>query len=264
MHPGNTRPLPVFLLKPPVLEEGLRSRLSAIDFAALTDYDLGPESWPMGLEQHLISYHSKAFQIADENDEKVLEELGISLRTMPLSEIEARPQAELAAYFIWQFIEASSIDISTIVRANSLLGGSGQLRLGRMGTRTTISGHRIVFDCRQPADKALRLWLNDFHKPVARKQVIERNIWLYMNFLIAHPFTDGNGRTARLLFQAYLYIHGFLKGPIIPITPFILCNQKAVISKSLDWELNDNAENFYEFFLRGVSKTEDVIRAIQN
>jgi len=253
------RHIEVSLLEPPALDKDLSARLSAIQFDDLAGEKLGPDSWPMGLEQHLVSHHSKAFRFAGPADEKVIESLGMRLRTMPLNEVGARPKSELAAFFMWQRMMLGPLDVSTIVRANALLGGSGAFRSGRTGTRTTISSHRIMFDCHQPAEQAVSDWLNEFHSPVTRSQVLERGIWLYMNFLISHPFTDGNGRTARLLFQAYLMANDLITGPVMPIAPFVLCNQKASISTSLDWEINHDPTAFYKFFKKGVLQTKRIV-----
>lgn len=256
------RHIEVSLLDPPALDKDLSARLSAIQFDDLSCRRLGPDSWPMGLEQHLVSHHSKAFKFAGREDEKVIDSLGMRLRPMPLEEVGARPKSELAAFFMWQRMKSGPLDLATVVRANALLGGSGAFRSGRTGTRTTVSGHRIMFDCRQPAEQAVSDWLNEFHSPVARSQVLERGIWLYMNFLISHPFTDGNGRTARLLFQAYLMANDLIAGPVMPIAPFVLCNQRASISTSLDWEINHNPTGFYKFFRKGVLQTKKIVNRL--
>lgn len=52
----------------------------------------------------------------------------------------------------------------------------------------------------------------------------------YAEIAISHPYTDGNGRLARVGFQRALARRSQLSAPLLPLGPLIYANHKAVIA----------------------------------
>lgn len=70
----------------------------------------------------------------------------------------------------------------------------------------------------------------------------EYNIWLracilHFYFVYIHPFCDGNGRTARILTQSYLYHYGMDKIQYLPLSRTINLNLKGYYSKLKEAEV---------------------------
>jgi len=67
-------------------------------------------------------------------------------------------------------------------------------------------------------------------------------IGIYFDTLLIHPLPDGNGRLARLLFQAALRQTIGLSAPVFPLGPACAANRPALIAAYLAWEFDRNAQ----------------------
>lgn len=246
------------LLPEPKLDAALSDRLSAINLDDLKIEGLGRDNWPMEVEQHLIRHHIGDLKGGNVGS-NLLDRLGIIFQPMPPMAVLNRRPSELAGLFLWEEIGQRSLTVDTLLRANTLLEGSGEFRAGKPGYVSFTSGHRILFDRTLPAREFIDQWLAEFHRPVSRKRALERGIWLFLNFLIGHPFTDGNGRTARLLFQLYLHKSEIINAPIIPLGPYIFADQANFLSCSLEWELFYDVKYFYEFMIEAIFSTRQIL-----
>ncbi len=52
----------------------------------------------------------------------------------------------------------------------------------------------------------------------------------YAEVALSHPYTDGNGRLARALYQRAFAHAGLLNAPLIPLGPLLYLNHKTVIA----------------------------------
>jgi len=60
--------------------------------------------------------------------------------------------------------------------------------------------------------------VKNFYTDLSEKEttnVIELAAWTHAKFVCNHPFTDGNGRTSRLIMNYQLMAHGFLPVSIV-------------------------------------------------
>lgn len=76
---------------------------------------------------------------------------------------------------------------------------------------------------------------------------------IHAQFEAIHPFTDGNGRTGRMLITFYLWKSGLLKTPVLFLSSYFKKYQKIYYEKLSDYHDDENGiELWLEFFLDGV------------
>lgn len=74
---------------------------------------------------------------------------------------------------------------------------------------------------------------------------------IHAQFETIHPFTDGNGRTGRMLITFYLWKEGFLEKPVLFLSSFFKKHQKIYYEKLSEYH-NGQVANWVDFFLDGV------------
>ncbi len=74
---------------------------------------------------------------------------------------------------------------------------------------------------------------------------------IHAQFETIHPFTDGNGRTGRMLITFYLWAKGFLEKPVLFLSSYFKRHQKVYYTKLAGYHEGDISE-WVEFFLDGV------------
>jgi len=237
------------------LPDCLKVKFSNISLSELVIEGLGKDCWPVGLEADLYRHFSHLLPIALRMND-TLAFLGVDYESGLGAPFHARPPSELGAFAAWQAVGTGTLDVSAVININRVLGGSEELRHGRISTTPFKSGHKVLFDCNAPPEAFLTEWLDAFSETCAADQVLERAIWLFVDFLIAHPFSDGNGRTARMLLQTFLYSKGFLNAPILPLRPAILVNQRIFLCALWEWELHSNPIPLFEFMNAAIIKTK--------
>jgi len=77
---------------------------------------------------------------------------------------------------------------------------------------------------------------------------------LHAQFETIHPFTDGNGRTGRMLITMFLWREKLLSMPVLYLSSFFLRHQKLYYEK-LDGYHNGNIFDWLDFFLEGIITT---------
>ncbi len=78
---------------------------------------------------------------------------------------------------------------------------------------------------------------------------------MHYQFEAIHPFTDGNGRTGRVLNLLYLVEQGLLDLPILYLSRFILQNRPAYYQLLLEVTTQGNWESWILYMLRAVQET---------
>jgi len=79
---------------------------------------------------------------------------------------------------------------------------------------------------------------------------------LHAQFETIHPFTDGNGRTGRLLITILLWREKLLGMPILYLSDFFKKNQNLYYKKLQDYHSEPaNVESWIDFFLQGIIET---------
>jgi hypothetical protein len=82
---------------------------------------------------------------------------------------------------------------------------------------------------------------------------MHKAIYGYIDFLLIHPFYDGNGRTARALFQSILIIDGIIQAPVLPIGVPILMHKQQFLQGYYDIFVNNDANRFIIDFCKCVN-----------
>jgi len=78
---------------------------------------------------------------------------------------------------------------------------------------------------------------------------------IHAQFETIHPFTDGNGRTGRMLITFYLWKAGLLKKPMLFLSAYFKKNQKVYYEKLSNYHSGNDIDGISEwinFFLDGV------------
>lgn len=79
---------------------------------------------------------------------------------------------------------------------------------------------------------------------------------IHAQFETIHPFTDGNGRTGRMLITLYLHNSGLLELPVLYLSSYFKKYQKLYYQKLADYhDEESDVEGWLTFFLDGVIDT---------
>ncbi len=77
----------------------------------------------------------------------------------------------------------------------------------------------------------------------------------HYQFEAIHPFTDGNGRTGRILNSLYLVEQGLLTLPILYLSRYIISNKQEYHRRLLDVTREGDWESWLLYMLKGVEDT---------
>lgn len=78
---------------------------------------------------------------------------------------------------------------------------------------------------------------------------------LHAQFETIHPFTDGNGRTGRILIAMYIHHLGLLEEPVLYLSSYFKKYQKLYYQKLQGYHDEDtDIDGWLEFFLEGVAE----------
>lgn len=81
---------------------------------------------------------------------------------------------------------------------------------------------------------------------------------LHAQFETIHPFTDGNGRTGRMLVAMYMHHAGLLELPVLYLSSYFKKYQKLYYQKLQGYHDEDaDIDAWLEFFLEGVAEIAD-------
>ncbi len=78
---------------------------------------------------------------------------------------------------------------------------------------------------------------------------------LHAQFETIHPFTDGNGRTGRMLIAMYIHHAGLLEEPVLYLSSYFKKYQKLYYQKLQAYhDEESDIDGWLEFFLEGVAE----------
>lgn len=81
---------------------------------------------------------------------------------------------------------------------------------------------------------------------------------IHAQFETIHPFTDGNGRTGRILIALYIHHARLLELPVLYLSSYFKKHQKLYYQKLQDYHDEDaDVDGWLEFFLEGVAEIAD-------
>lgn len=109
-----------------------------------------------------------------------------------------------------------------------------------------------------PAPDDMNTALNDLEKFIHAEDeypsLIKAGL-LHAQFETIHPFTDGNGRTGRMLVAMYIHHAGLLELPVLYLSNYFKKYQKLYYQKLQDYHDEDaDVDAWLEFFLEGVAE----------
>jgi hypothetical protein len=212
-----------------------------------------PDGWPLGLEHDLIRRKIGVCEIAVVSPKGDVSSRINYVDRPGASVFLRRPPSELAARLFWDRLTQDALQPADLLRAASLLGVQAQFRSGPMRTTRFASGHVLEYLSADKVPKRLERLLRNVGETAPRLHPLLHATGVYFDTLLIHPLPDGNGRLARLLFQASLRQTMGLKAPIFPLGPACAANRPALISAYLAWEFDRNAQPLVDFVLAALA-----------
>jgi len=112
-----------------------------------------------------------------------------------------------------------------------------------------------------PAPDDMHKSLNDLEKFIHTKDEYPSLVkagFMHAQFETIHPFTDGNGRTGRMLIAMYIHHARILELPVLYLSSYFKKHQKLYYQKLQEYHDEDaNIDSWLEFFLEGVAEIAD-------
>ena len=100
----------------------------------------------------------------------------------------------------------------------------------------------------------LRNWERFLHQETPKDPLLWMSIAHYQ-FEAIHPFSDGNGRTGRILNLLYLVEQGLLHSPVLYLSRCIIQHKNEYYEKLLGVTKNKDWESWNEFMLNAIEET---------
>lgn len=208
-------------------ESEMQSELTALDIKLqeLRDrFPGGPEAHVAGYREWLrteLTYSSNALEgstLTDIETRMVLEDDLIVPNKSLREHLEARDHAIAWDYATDELTGRPSLtvtdllDIHQRVVYSTLHDEAGVLR--RMGVR--VAGSTTVFPNPLKVPDLVDHLLDEVNNPPGEIHPVLHAALAHLDLVKIHPFTDGNGRTARILMNLMLQRTGFVAMPIYP------------------------------------------------
>jgi Fic family protein len=112
-----------------------------------------------------------------------------------------------------------------------------------------------------PAVNDMNESLNDLEKFIHAKDdypSLVKAALIHAQFETIHPFTDGNGRTGRMLIAMFIHHTGLLELPVLYLSSYFKKYQKLYYQKLNSYHDEDaDIDGWIEFFLEGVAEIAD-------
>jgi len=142
-----------------------------------------------------------------------------------------------------EFIKEKPLSTNTFVDIYQIIKKTSAGIRTTTGTKITTPSGKLIYTPPEGEDLLRRLLKNleDFIHDDDIDPLIKMAI-LHYQFEAIHPFTDGNGRTGRILNILYLLQAGLLEMPLLFLSSYIINNKTAYykglrgVTESQDWE----------------------------
>jgi hypothetical protein len=231
-----------------------KRRVEFQQFTLIKASEVLPAGWPVGLEQFLLEAEVEFGAFPLSPVPKALPWL-FNVSPPPDPAFYAkRPHSELAAYKAWEFIPGG-MTIAGLKAPHRALGLSGQIRSTRMSVMITQEGTRLDYLHAPLIDERITAFLEHVNDNPLRLAPLHLAVTAMMDFLIIHPFEDGNGRMARLMFQWTLARHKILTKPILPLLPAIRKGRAPYLLAIYNWEFANDPRPLVDFVSHAIPLT---------
>ena len=223
-------------------------------FTLLKASQVLPAGWPVGLEQFVLDEEVEFGAFPLSPVPKALPWL-FNVSPPPDAAFYAkRPRSALAAYKAWEFI-AGGMTIAGLKATHQALGLSGQFRSTRMSVMMSPAGTCLDYLHAPHINERVTAFLQHVNDNPLRLAPLHLAVTAMMDFLIIHPFEDGNGRMARLIFQWTLARHGILTKPILPLLPAIRKARAPYLLAIYNWEFANDPVPLVDFVNHAIPPT---------
>jgi hypothetical protein len=212
-----------------------------------------PAGWPIGLERDLLRRRVGALSlpIPQVHDPRGAAIVFLDGGSGP--HLSQRPPSELAGRRVWERLAEGPLDVRDLLASAEALGAHSRLRSNEMRTTPFASGHMLEYAGANHVPGRLARLLRQLNSPAATADPLLHAIGIYFETLLIHPLPDGNGRLARLLFQAALRQTLGLRAPVFPLGPACARNRPLLIASYLKWELDRDAQPLVDFIAAALS-----------
>jgi Fic family protein len=126
------------------------------------------------------------------------------------------------------------------------------------GTKLINNKKEIIYTPPEGEDN-LRSLLSNLEKFIHEDQSgidsLIKSAVIHYQFESIHPFTDGNGRTGRIIIILYLILSGYLDLPILYLSRFIIKNKNQYYKLLKNVTVNNNWESWILYILDGIEQT---------
>ena len=126
------------------------------------------------------------------------------------------------------------------------------------GTALANPSTRDVIYTPPEGEQLIRELLADWERFLHEREAIDPLIRMaaaHYQFEAIHPFTDGNGRTGRILNSLFLVEKGLLPMPILYLSKFILASRPEYYAGLLAVTSGSDWESWLVYMMRGVEET---------
>jgi Fic family protein len=148
---------------------------------------------------------------------------------------------------------------------SKILGSDMRVRRvpGTALAKDTRGGQTVVYTPPEGEDLIRNLlanWERYMHEETRIEPLVRLAVGHYQ-FEAIHPFTDGNGRTGRVLNSLFLIHQGLLTLPILYLSRYIIQHRTDYYRLLLGVTSDGNWEDWLLYLIRGVRETADWTRA---
>lgn len=165
-----------------------------------------------------------------------------------------QPASEQAALALWRINNSEPLRKDHLEVISSLLGGSPHIREAAACTHRYLSGHRFIYLDQQFISNRIKKYLEDYNSTNVGT-TLATCYQLYLDFLCIHPFHDGNGRIARVLFQGMLHRAFGLSVPALPLSAPISLNRanylQSLVSIHVDKDISSFVKAMNSYAING-------------
>lgn len=196
--------------------------------------------------ENIVTTTDKLFQFANTNSQQI-----------PDAATKEALRYRTALYESYEGLKSRPFSASTAVEVCSTIMGADMSIRRIPGTALANNKTKEIIYTPPEGEKNLRDKLSNWEKFLHSKSydpLVKMAIGHYQ-FEAIHPFSDGNGRTGRILNLLYLVQQGILNQPVLYLSRYILARRHQYYSLLLGVTKNENWEEWLLFMLDGVLET---------
>ncbi len=178
-------------------------------------------------------------------------------------EIKGSPEAKEVLYYRealaagFQAVQERPLSVNTIVEVGNVIKQSDMGIRKMPGTKVANSSGDVIYTPPE-GEKLIREKLANLEEYIHAEDGVDPLIKLaviHYQFEAIHPFSDGNGRTGRVLNLLYLQQTGLLDIPVLYLSHYIIENKNEYYSGLRNVTENSAWEDWILFMLEAVEAT---------